>query len=88
MLKLAVEQPGYLGTESVRREDGFGIVIIYYDSEEAVSAWGRHAEHRQAQKGGREMWYRGYRLRVARVERHSEHDNPLDNAYFGDQAGL
>src|SRR5262252_4757323 len=68
MVELAAAQPGFLGLESVRDADGRGITVSYWDSLQAIEAWGRHAEHRLAQAGGRAKWYEGFRLRVARVE--------------------
>lgn len=69
MAELAARQPGYLGHESAHGPDGFGITVSYWDSEEAVRNWKQVAEHREAQRLGRERWYREYRIRVARVER-------------------
>ena len=69
MVELASQQPGYLGVESVRDSSGLGITVSYWSSEEAIHAWKAHAEHQAAQRGGREVWYAGYSLRVARVER-------------------
>lgn len=39
--------------ESVRGADGFGITVSYWDSQAAIRAWSRHAEHRDAQARGR-----------------------------------
>jgi heme-degrading monooxygenase HmoA len=69
MEALASEQPGYLGIESVRDEHGVGITVSYWESEEAIANWRKNADHLTAQRAGRERWYRGYVLRVARVER-------------------
>ncbi len=71
MEELAAEQPGFLGFESASERDagGIGIAVSYWDSEEAIAAWRRHAEHTIARETGRERWYDGYELRVARVER-------------------
>jgi heme-degrading monooxygenase HmoA len=69
MERLAADQPGYLGIESMRDEHGVGITVSYWESEEAIAGWSRHADHLAAQKAGREKWYRAYVLRVARVER-------------------
>jgi len=69
MVRLASEQPGYLGVESVRDAQGVGITVSYWASEEAIRAWRSQADHRTAQRLGRERWYRAYELRVARVER-------------------
>ncbi|MEK9802440.1 MAG: antibiotic biosynthesis monooxygenase [Curvibacter sp.] len=69
MLELAAQQPGFLGVESARDAQGFGITVSYWVSEQAIVAWRWHAEHRVAQEQGRAQWYAHYELRVARVER-------------------
>ena len=69
MLELAAKQRGFLGVESVRGADGFGITVSYWSSEEAIAAWKAHAEHQPAQEAGRRVWYADYHLRVAKVER-------------------
>jgi heme-degrading monooxygenase HmoA len=69
MMRLAPLQPGFLGVESARGEDGVGITVSYWASEEAISAWRDDADHLAAQQAGRARWYRAFRLRVARVER-------------------
>jgi heme-degrading monooxygenase HmoA len=69
MIELASEQPGFLGYESARGEDGLGITVSYWESEEAIANWRRHAEHRVAQQQGIARWYDEFTTRVARVER-------------------
>jgi heme-degrading monooxygenase HmoA len=69
MVELAAEQPGFLGIESARGPDGLGISVSYWESEEAIAAWKRNAEHRVAQRRGRGRWYAAFELRIARVER-------------------
>lgn len=69
MAELAAQQPGFLGMESTRGADGFGITVAYFDTEENIRAWKRNMEHAAAQKKGREVWYSHYELRVAKVER-------------------
>ncbi len=69
MVELASRQPGFLGVESARGEDGFGITVSYWESLEAISAWRNHLEHREAQRLGIEKWYEHFELRVAKVER-------------------
>lgn len=69
MVELAAEQEGFLGVESVRNAEGFGITVSYWASEEAIKAWRMNAEHRIAQERGREEWYAAYSLRIAKVER-------------------
>lgn len=69
MEELAATMPGFLGIESARGEDGFGITVSYWESEEAISDWKKHAAHKIAQARGRSDWYSDYTVRVARVER-------------------
>jgi heme-degrading monooxygenase HmoA len=69
MVELAAGQPGFLGVESARGADGLGITVSYWESEEAIANWRRHAEHRIAQSHGREKWYSEFVTRVAKVER-------------------
>lgn len=67
MMELAARQPGFLGADSVR--DGLGITISYWRDEASIAAWRGHAEHVLARQGGRECWYAGFSVRVAKVER-------------------
>ncbi len=69
MVELASRQPGFLGVESARDAEGFGITVSYWKDEAAVAAWKADAEHAAAQRLGKDTWYRAFRLRVAKVER-------------------
>ena len=69
MLELVRKQPGFLGAESTRGADGFGITVAYFESEDAIAAWRNHAEHADARARGRNEWYEHFELRIARVER-------------------
>ena len=71
MLELAMRQPGYLGKESTRGADGFGITVSYWASLEDIASWKAHAQHQVAQRMGREKWYAQFVTRIARVERSS-----------------
>jgi len=69
MADLAQGMPGYLGIESARGEDGFGITVSYWRDEASIAAWRKHGEHVLAQERGKREWYAHYELRIARVER-------------------
>ncbi len=66
---LSVQQPGYLGRESARTSDGFGITVIYYTDETAIRAWKTNEKHIVAQRIGKQRWYEHYEMRIAKVER-------------------
>lgn len=69
MLELAAAQPGFLGAESARGADGFGITVSYWESEDAIRRWRQHAEHAAVRAQGRSEWYEHFEVRVVRVER-------------------
>ncbi len=69
MERLARQQPGCLGIESVRGADGFGITNAYWRDAESIRLWKAHIDHLVAQRLGRERWYEHYKVRVAKVER-------------------
>ncbi len=69
MAELAQTIPGYLGIESVRGEDGFGITVSYWRDEQAIGLWRNQAEHLLAQARGKQEWYDQYKICVAKVER-------------------
>ncbi len=71
---LATEQPGYLGVETTRDAEGFGITVSYWQDEAALKNWKEVSEHLLAQKLGKTRWYEHYTLRVAKVER--DYDGP------------
>jgi heme-degrading monooxygenase HmoA/GNAT superfamily N-acetyltransferase len=69
MIELASRQPGFLGVESARNPDGFGITVSYWTTPEAISDWKANIEHLAAQDLGKRLWYSNFELRVAKVER-------------------
>ncbi len=71
MMELAAEQDGYLGVESVRGADGFGITVSYWRDTACIKAWKSVGEHMAAQKSGKNKWYSAFSSRIAIVERDS-----------------
>ena len=67
MVLLARRQPGFLGVESVRGDDGIGIIVSYWVDRDAIANWRQQAEHTVAQALGRQEFYDWYRVRVAEV---------------------
>jgi heme-degrading monooxygenase HmoA len=68
MFELVTKREGFLGMESVRREDGFGMTVCYWRSLEDIKRWKQESEHQLAQRLGREQWYLNYRTRICKVE--------------------
>src|SRR5882757_1963594 len=69
MAELAAQQPGFLGVETARGADGFGITVSYWTTLEAIAAWKRETEHQAAQQAGKSIWYSDYQLRISHVQR-------------------
>ena len=67
MVLLARRQPGFLGVESVRGDDGIGITVSYWVDRDAIANWRQQAEHLAAQALGRQEFYEWYRVSVAEV---------------------
>ena len=69
MEALARRQPGFLGVESARGADGFGITVSYWRDEASIRRWKMQVDHQLAQQQGRQVWYERYEVRIAKVER-------------------
>ncbi|WP_417622765.1 antibiotic biosynthesis monooxygenase family protein [Parasphingorhabdus sp.] len=69
MSMLAERQPGYLGKNDARSDDGLGITVSYWRDDASAKAWRDHPGHAAIREQGRGKWYSEYSLHVARVER-------------------
>ena len=67
MVELVSQQDGFLGFESAR--DELGITVSYWKDEESIKKWKLNRKHQEAQKLGKEIWYKKYKIRIAKVER-------------------
>ena len=63
---------GYLGYESFRDENGFGVNVSYWKDMIALKNWKENTLHKKAQELGKEKWYKNYKLRICSVERDYE----------------
>lgn len=68
MVDLAPRQPGFLGMDRGRMEDGLGFSISYWESLEAIELWRENQKHTSIQKNARKSWLSEYTLRTAKVE--------------------
>lgn len=69
MEALAARQPGYRGMDAARGADGLGITVSWWADEAAALAWRAHAQHSAIRERGRALWYDGYEVAVATVQR-------------------
>ena len=76
MAELVSAREGFLGMQSARGDDGLGITVCYWRTEEDITAWRADLEHENAQDEGRSRWYAQYTVEVARVDRTIEFRRP------------
>ena len=69
MVKLAMEQPGFLGLEHLDDDTGMSITNSFWKDEQSIIDWSNQTKHLLAQKIGKDRWYSHYTLRIAKVER-------------------
>ncbi|UAA38403.1 antibiotic biosynthesis monooxygenase [Paraneptunicella aestuarii] len=71
MWQLAHEQEGFLGVDSAGGETHgeAGITVSYWRDLDSIKQWKMQSDHAIARKLGKEKWYQGYTLRVAKVEK-------------------
>lgn len=70
MIELVKQADGFLGMESAREE--VGITVSYWKDLELIARWKKNSEHQQAQRSGKEIWYKNYKIRICKVERDYE----------------
>ncbi len=71
MSVLAAGVPGYVSHKGFVAEDGERVTIVEFESEDGLRAWATHAEHVEAKKRGRSLFFTEYRVQVCNVVRDS-----------------
>ena len=69
MVKLAQKQKGFVDIDSVRDQNGYGITVSYWQSEDDAIAWRDNETHAAIRDKGRAIWYDCYALQIAKIER-------------------
>lgn len=69
MEALAAQMPGFVSLKTFRAEDGERVSLFEFESFETLEAWRVHAEHREAQRMGQEVFYSEYQLVVGEAAR-------------------
>ncbi|GGH88412.1 heme-degrading monooxygenase HmoA [Pullulanibacillus pueri] len=68
MVALASHQEGFMGMENIQNEQGFSIMISYWDSLTAIKQWKKNTDHYAARKKGRESWYKTFTVSICKIE--------------------
>ena len=69
VLDLALGMPGLVDVKSFAAADGEQVTIATFADEESQRAWREHAQHRVAQRAGRDRFYADYTLQVCETVR-------------------
>lgn len=69
MVEIATKMPGYISHKGFFAEDGERCTIVEFESEETQRAWRMNAEHRDAQRKGRDIYYESYSSQICEVKR-------------------
>jgi heme-degrading monooxygenase HmoA len=69
MVAKARRMSGFVDFKQFRADDGERLAVIWWESEETLRAWAEDPEHREAQRRGRERWYRYFKIDVGEVVR-------------------
>lgn len=72
----AKAMPGFVDFKSYAADDGERVSIITFDSAEHQEAWRNDPEHREAQRRGRQDFYREYSISVCERKSHRSFRSP------------
>jgi heme-degrading monooxygenase HmoA len=73
MVELASGMPGFVGMDYAEVEGG-ELLVVRFESHESLAAWRAHPEHLEAQRAGRERFFKHYRIEVCDEVRSYEFD--------------
>ena len=71
MSELARTMPWYVEHKAFTAEDGERVTLVTFADRASHDAWGRHPEHREAQRAGVRDYYEEYSISVGEVQRAS-----------------
>jgi heme-degrading monooxygenase HmoA len=86
MYELAAQMPGFVALHKVNLPDGRELAIAYFETEEQMTAWYNHPEHRQVQLRARESILDDYLIEVCEIKRaYSKETSHFDQLIQQDQ---
>ena len=59
---------GFLGAESLRNDEGFGVTVLYFTDMETIREWPKYQKHLRVKELGKEKWHSGCCVRIGNVE--------------------
>ena len=70
MIRLAVRAQGFLGLETVNRDDGSVAMESYWGTLEALDRWKLACDRVLAETADLKSWYHAFGLTVTKIDRH------------------
>lgn len=73
LARLAREKyPGFVDLKSYVSDDGERLTVVRFEDDASQRAWARDAEHLEAQRRGRSVYYESYRIVICEHLRERE----------------
>ncbi len=69
LLAIVQQMPGFASVKEYAADDGEQLVLIEFETEQALAAWREHPEHLIAQERGRSKYYSEYKIQVCNTVR-------------------
>ena len=69
MYELATRMPGFISYKDFTAADGESVSLVEFESAETLLAWREHAEHKEAQRLGREQFFSEYQIQIGTPSR-------------------
>ena len=69
LLAIVQKLPGFASVKEYAAGDGEQLVLIEFETEQALAAWREHPEHLIAQERGRSKYYSEYKIQVCNTVR-------------------
>jgi heme-degrading monooxygenase HmoA len=69
LLEIAQKMPGFVSIKGYAAEDGEQLILVEFETEQALAAWREHPEHLIAQELGRSKYYSEYNIQVCNTLR-------------------
>jgi len=79
LLAIAQKMPGFASIKGYAADDGEELILVEFETEQAVEAWREHPEHQIAQQLGRSKYYSEYQVQVCQPLRDYSFKAPADS---------
>ncbi len=76
LLAIAQKMPGFVSIKGYAAEDGEQVILVEFESEQALAAWREHPDHLIAQARGRSKYYSEYQIQVCNTIREYDFKAP------------